>query len=286
MQINENDQNQCIQDSTSKITTKALKDSLSVEERDHQITCQTHGQQTIKQIKLSLSSSWGEGKCPVCEAEIAAKYEEFKKSQESRARITKVQRLINESGIPSRFHTKGFEDYHTDLNQSKNNFDDCLEYAFAFKKRAAIGQNIIMCGTTGTGKTHLACAIAKKIIEDHCCSVVFTSAGRIFREVKSTYSKNSKNTENEAINIFASPDLLIIDEVGVQHGSDSELNILFEIINERYEKLLPTVMISNLAIDKLAAYTGDRVIDRMKENGGMLMVFDWSSHRLNQGNLL
>jgi DNA replication protein DnaC len=41
----------------------------------------------------------------------------------------------------------------------------------------------------------------------------------------------------------------------------------------------PTILISNLAIGPLAEFAGDRVIDRMKENGGKLVVFDWKSHR-------
>ena len=46
---------------------------------------------------------------------------------------------------------------------------------------------------------------------------------------------------------FIRPDLLILDEVGVQFGSETEKMILFEIINGRYEQLKPTIVISNLA---------------------------------------
>ena len=44
---------------------------------------------------------------------------------------------------------------------------------------------------------------------------------------------------------FIRPDLLILDEVGVQFGSETEKMILFEIINGRYEQLKPTIVISN-----------------------------------------
>ena len=77
---------------------------------------------------------------------------------------------------------------------------------------------------------------------------------------------------------FIRPDLLILDEVGVQFGSETEKMILFEIINGRYEQLKPTIVISNLA-DALTDYLGERVVDRLREGGGRMLIFDWPSYR-------
>lgn len=79
------------------------------------------------------------------------------------------------------------------------------------------------------------------------------------------------------------PDLLIIDEVGVQFGSDAEKLILFEVINTRYESMKPTILISNLALNKLAGFIGERVIDRMKDGGGCTLAFTWDSYRSRSG---
>ena len=108
---------------------------------------------------------------------------------------------------------------------------------------------------------------------------MYVTAGKAFRAVKDTYRRDSGKSEEEALAGFAQPDLLVMDEIGVQYGSSTELNILFDIVNERYERMLPTILISNLALPKLAEYAGERVIDRMRENGGKMIVFDWKSHR-------
>lgn len=79
--------------------------------------------------------------------------------------------------------------------------------------------------------------------------------------------------------IYTDKDLLIIDEVGVQFGSESEKIILFEIINERYEQMKPTILISNLSEDELSRYVGERIIDRMREGKGAVINFDWESYR-------
>lgn len=70
---------------------------------------------------------------------------------------------------------------------------------------------------------------------------------RAVRSVKETYAKGSGRTEAQALRDLVDPDLLILDEVGVQFGSDTEKLILFEIINGRYEASRPTIVISNLA---------------------------------------
>ena len=77
-----------------------------------------------------------------------------------------------------------------------------------------------------------------------------------------------QRTEAEVIRIYTDPELLIIDEVGVQFGSEAEKLILFEIINTRYERMMPTILISNLPKDELSAFIGERVIDRMNDGGG------------------
>ena len=62
-------------------------------------------------------------------------------------------------------------------------------------------------------------------------------------------------------------------------GSEFERNMLFDILNERYEKRRPTLLLSNLNIDEVKAYLGERVFDRLREDGGEVVVFDWQSWR-------
>lgn len=81
------------------------------------------------------------------------------------------------------------------------------------------------------------------------------------------------------ISYFTKPDLLIIDEIGVQFGSDAEKLIMFEIINTRYERMKPTILISNQSKEELAAFIGERVIDRMNDGGGCTLAFTWDSYR-------
>ena len=141
-------------------------------------------------------------------------------------------------------------------------------------------KNIIMVGSVGTGKTHLAAAMCRYLAEQkECYKVKMATVTDIIRYYRSSYSNDNDLTEDEAISILTNKHLLIIDELGTSKGDDKELNILFEIINNRYEYKRPTVIISNLNIDAVKELLGQRIIDRLKEDGCRVLGMAWESHR-------
>ncbi len=73
-------------------------------------------------------------------------------------------------------------------------------------------------------------------------------------------------------------DVVDVDGVGRQFGTDAEKLMLFEVINSRYEALKATIVISNLSGDALMDYLGEAAMDRLRE-GGRSVLFDWTSYR-------
>ena len=221
--------------------------------------------------------------CPTCKQELLDEREAAETiralEQASQRQRRYFEALVEGAAIPPRFQDRSFENHHPPTEAAKKIHTICKQYAEEFPTNRKLGRGLIFCGNAGTGKSHLACAIANFIIREHKLSAVFMKVAKAIRTVKDTYRSSADKTEQEAINWFKLPDLLILDEVGVQFGTEAEKYILFEIINERYEQLKPTLLLSNLALEALTQYTGERVIDRMKENGGRLLVFDWKSHR-------
>src|SRR5690606_1976721 len=126
--------------------------------------------------------------------------------------------------------------------------------------------------------THLACGIATHIAKSGRASL-FLPVMEAVRPVKQTWGRTDGETESEVIAKMLKPDLLILDEFGVQIGSETDKLILFEIINGRYSEMRLTIIISNLARAELGAYLGERVIDRMSEGGGATLAFTWESKR-------
>ena len=127
-----------------------------------------------------------------------------------------------------------------------------------------------MMGNPGTGKTHLCAAVINTIVRKGY-TALFTKAVRLLRQVKDTYSASSPVSETE---------LLVIDEIGVQFGTDTERMILFDILDSRYEDMMPTIVTTNIvSLPQLERLIGSRLLDRFFEGHSQLLLFDWESYR-------
>jgi len=87
-------------------------------------------------------------------------------------------------------------------------------------------------------------------------------------------------TQSEFLRRMGELDLLVIDEVGVQFGTDTERMILYEVLDLRYEAMLPVILTSNIRNMKtLEKLLGERIIDRLFEGESRILFFDWESYR-------
>ena len=241
----------------------------------HAATCEMHGD--YQRISLTGKAYRGvenvkHSQCPECvKAELA--------DIESSLRALRVADLMDNAGIARRFEACEFDNYQAINQDAAKNLASCQRYTHSWPERLKAGTGLVMTGNCGTGKNHLAVSIAKSIIRDHLAKVEITDVMRLTRAVKSTWRHNADVTEEDVIERFASLDLLIIDEVGVQFGSPTEMTILQEIINARYESILPTILISNLTFDQLKETIGERIVDRVTDGGRNRLAFGWGSFR-------
>ena len=228
--------------------------------------------------KMPLVNVVTKTRCPHCLREEIKSLEMNLADARLKTHGEKVKKLKTNSGIPLRFAEANFEGY-VETAQNRYAKKLCQAYAEKWRERFKQGGGLVLCGKPGTGKNHLACAIANAVMENHEADVLLTTAMRITRKVKSTWDRHTEMREEDVIREYCRRDLLIIDEVGVQFGTEAEKIILFEIINERYEQMLPTTLMSNLTEEELEKYIGERVLDRLRDGKGAVVKFDWESYR-------
>lgn len=252
-----------------KIIQKAWA-QMAHSERE-QRECQIHGAYT----SLLIRGTWSG--CVECAkaADVVAnnvRLEQWSIELKQRA----LAEMLGRAAIPPRFAGSTLDTYEATNEGQQRALRIARKYADGFESAKETGANLIFCGTTGTGKTHLAIGIAHEIMaRGH--SACFTSAYQAALAVRESYKREGK-TEAQITREFVMVDLLIMDEAGVTNGKDFDKNIMLQIINGRYEMGRPTILTSNLALDALKEAIGERPFDRLR-HGGTMAIFEWKTYR-------
>lgn len=243
------------------------------------MVCDEHGpyQATVHRVLNHTFRS----PCPACKAAQANK-SEAEAAQRQRADLAYK---LGDSLIPKRFKDKTFDSYTASSEGQRKAKARCMRYADEFEQNLEEGRCLILVGNPGTGKTHLGVSIAQAIMATTRHAAAYRTLGGILQAIRGTFDGGSGQTEGSILDALVRPALLVLDEVGAskEAPSDFELSRLFSIINGRYERMLPTIVISNLGAKELPAAMGERSADRLREGGGIVLPFDWGSHRGLEG---
>ena len=121
--------------------------------------------------------------------------------------------------------------------------------------------SLILYGNTGLGKTHLSLAIANKAIEKGF-NVVYGSAHNLLSEIEKEHFGRLKSDDSPEDNVL-NADLLILDDLGAEFSTSFTVSMVYNIINTRILKGLPTIISTNLWYDEISDKYGNRVYSRI-----------------------
>ena len=239
--------------------------------------CETHGGYDSVNY---IGGVWSA--CPQCSKAETEARKAREAEQAAKEEMARWESKLKHSSIPERFRDRTLQNYIAENDGQARAKAFSLDYVENWHEIYNAGRNTIFCGSPGTGKNHLAIAIAIELMKQYQAKVLFTTVIKAIRRIKSTWESGSAETETQVLALYRDCDLLILDEVGVQFGSETEQNYISEIINDRYEARKPTIAISNHDKDGIKKYMGERALDRFREDGGKLIAFNWNSYRGKQ----
>ena len=178
---------------------------------------------------------------------------EFEKS-----RLEALKQLAS-SGIGKRFINATFDNYDKGCNMKA--YEIAHEYAENFD--CSDGKGLIFTGGVGTGKTHLAAAIANRVADKFAARIEFETFSEAIAEIKSAFSdsKNDKHLEKR----MCEADLLVLDDLGKETRSPFNDELLYRVVNYRYKDKLPIVITSNLRMEFLVRTFDYAVMSRLME---------------------
>lgn len=209
-----------------------------------------------------------------CRCEKAASYwqehdrkiaeEKARKEEEERRREMqrKIDRLLGKSGIKKRFQQRTFPNFRTDTPGRRHSYQIAKEYADNFAYHRARGDGLYIEGTNGTGKTHLAAAIALQLIGEGIPVICKTSSD-LLMDIKKAFDRPEVR-ESEVLDVYKKVELLIIDDLGKEQCSDWSMSTLYSILNDRYEDMRPTIVTTNYNAESLIGALTPKGFDNTK----------------------
>ena len=180
----------------------------------------------------------------MCKCELDVRDEEKRREEEAK-RMERASELRRSSLMDEKFKNSTFDTFvetHHNARALKLSKSYCDRFPEMIKKN----QGLIFYGGVGTGKTFLAACIANNVI-DKCYSVIMTS----FVKVLKNLSPYGGPEEEKYIKRLSEVTLCIIDDLGVESGTDTALSKMYDIIDSRYRSGKPTIFTTNVPFGQM-----------------------------------
>lgn len=172
---------------------------------------------------------------------------------------------LRSSGLGALAERQSFDTFSLDFCKSAEqrqrteaNLAATRRYAETFTREAG---NLLMIGHTGLGKTHLSTSIARAVIE-RGYDVVYESAPNLMADFSTDQFQPERGAAPKGER-YLSAELLIIDDLGTEFPTSFHQSALYNLLNTRINRRLPTVINTNLTPTALRERYDDRIASRL-----------------------
>lgn len=229
--------------------------------------CPAHGAGCAKLDRQNMRGDEPLYTCPECEAE--------KKTEAAAKR--RVERLIY-AGIPAdALHAtlENFDVERPNVNTNHHSPSKFAAAAVAFREQRV--RNLILCGSPGIGKGHIAAALAI-LAYDAGKSIAWIDCFGLFRAVHAAYGSQDTSPE-DITRQLGSTHLLVLDELCLRELPADGEEIIFTILDARHKAGKQTILLGNKIAAEVRSWLGSRISDRLRSGGVVFCYGEWDSMR-------
>lgn len=177
---------------------------------------------------------------------------------ERRGNEALLRAAVEASGIGARYFDVDWKDLETveplpALQHASQNITEII----------TSGHNALLAGPPGTGKTQAAALLVKAAIHaGHTARL--ENIGRVAMNIRAAYD-NGGDTEADTVTRLTTTDLLVLDDIGAGEAGEAKLEkrLLYFTTEARQNARRPTILTTNLTAEEIAAFLGDRIINRL-----------------------
>jgi len=156
-------------------------------------------------------------------------------------RPDRFKKLLAAARIPPRYTKCSFNTFKSAPGTSQ---DNALLLAQNLVNDFPLDRGLLFMGPAGVGKTHLAVAIIRGLIEKGFAGI-FCEFGSLLKEIQDSYNPISKSSELKVLAPIYQTDVLVLDELGATIPTDWVRDTMYQIINKRYNDQKLTIFTTN-----------------------------------------
>lgn len=160
----------------------------------------------------------------------------------------RAQRRLKQAGIPRRYEHCTLENYETRFPSSHRTLGAALLRAKRFVEGYPLetdGTGLLLTGSIGVGKTHLAVGILQALVTERGATGLFFDYRDLLKQVQNSYNPQVRETELEVLRPVFEAEVLVLDELGAAKPTDWVWDTVAHILNTRYNDRRTTIITTN-----------------------------------------